>query len=231
MKNINEKSVFLSIVLFNIISLIVKVVIILSFNNSPIADSWDIFNGVNTLLFTSDKGTLYIGNYFAMYPQQLGMVSILSPLAFLFKWDINAYYYFQAFLIQLTIVLLTLCSFKLKGLKVSLVTTILLNLFIPNLFVPFLIYGDLYSYFFIALLYTLYLYTKNCESKYTKVLIVFVSLILISLAYLARISTVVFIIAFFIVYFINRDKFSTQSFSKNHIRCLFNIKNIVEKIS
>lgn len=203
-KNINEKSVFLSIVLFNIISLIVKVVIILSFNNSPIADSWDIFNGVNTLLFTSDKGTLYIGNYFAMYPQQLGMVSILSPLAFLFKWDINAYYYFQAFLIQLTIALLTLCSFKLKGLKVSLVTTILLNLFIPNLFVPFLIYGDLYSYFFIALLYTLYLYTKNCESKYTKVLIVFVSLILISLAYLARISTVVFIIAFFIVYFINR---------------------------
>lgn len=204
-KYINRKYIISSIILVNFIFLLIKVVIILSFNNSPIADSWDIFNGVNTLLFTSDKGPLYIGNYFAMYPQQLGMVSILSPLAILFKWDVNSYYYFQAFLIQLTIVLLTLCSFKIKGLKVSLITTILLNLFIPNLFVPFLIYGDLYSYFYITILYTLYLYTRSNESKLIKVLVILVSLILISFAYLARISTIVFIIAFFIVYFINKS--------------------------
>ena len=97
-KNIKQKVLLPTIIFINTISLIIKVTIIVSFNNSPIADSWDIFNGVNTLLFTSDKGLLYIGNYFAMYPQQLGMVSILSPIAFLFKWDVNAYYYFQAFL-------------------------------------------------------------------------------------------------------------------------------------
>ena len=204
-KNIKQKVLLPTIIFINTISLIIKVTIILSFNNSPIADSWDIFNGVNTLLFTSDKGLLYIGNYFAMYPQQLGMVSILSPIAFLFKWDVNAYYYFQAFLTQITIVLLTLCSFKLKGLKVALVTTILLNLFIPNFFVPFLIYGDLYSYFFIALLYTFFLYTKNNESNVIKGIVIFTSLILISLAYLARISTIVYIIAFFIVYFLNKS--------------------------
>lgn len=204
-KNIKQKVLLPTIIFINTISLIIKVAIIVSFNNSPIADSWDIFNGVNTLLFTSDKGPLYIGNYFAMYPQQLGMVSILSPIAFLFKWDVNAYYYFQAFLIQITIVLLTLCSFKLKGLKVALVTTILLNLFIPNFFVPFLIYGDLYSYFFIALLYTFFLYTKNNVSNVIKGIVILVSLILISLAYLARISTIVYIIAFFIVYFINKS--------------------------
>ena len=204
-KNIKQKVLLPTIIFINTISLIIKVTIILSFNNSPIADSWDIFNGVNTLLFTSDKGLLYIGNYFAMYPQQLGMVSILSPIAFLFKWDVNAYYYFQAFLTQITIVLLTLCSFKLKGLKVALVTTILLNLFIPNFFVPFLIYGDLYSYFFIALLYTFFLYTKNNESNVIKGIVIFTSLILVSLAYLARISTIVYIIAFFIVYFLNKS--------------------------
>ena len=204
-KNIKQKVLLPTIIFINTISLIIKVTIILSFNNSPIADSWDIFNGVNTLLFTSDKGLLYIGNYFAMYPQQLGMVSILSPIAFLFKWDVNAYYYFQAFLTQITILLLTLCSFKLKGLKVALVTTILLNLFIPNFFVPFLIYGDLYSYFFIALLYTFFLYTKNNESNVIKGIVIFTSLILISLAYLARISTIVYIIAFFIVYFLNKS--------------------------
>lgn len=204
-KNIKQKVLLPTIIFINTISIIIKVTIILSFNNSPIADSWDIFNGVNTLLFTSDKGLLYIGNYFAMYPQQLGMVSILSPIAFLFKWDVNAYYYFQAFLTQITIVLLTLCSFKLKGLKVALVTTILLNLFIPNFFVPFLIYGDLYSYFFIALLYTFFLYTKNNESNVIKGIVIFTSLILISLAYLARISTIVYIIAFFIVYFLNKS--------------------------
>ena len=204
-KNIKQKVLLPTIIFINTISLIIKVTIIVSFNNSPIADSWDIFNGVNTLLFTSDKGLLYIGNYFAMYPQQLGMVSILSPIAFLFKWDVNAYYYFQAFLTQITILLLTLCSFKLKGLKVALVTTILLNLFIPNFFVPFLIYGDLYSYFFIALLYTFFLYTKNNESNVIKGIVIFTSLILISLAYLARISTIVYIIAFFIVYFLNKS--------------------------
>jgi len=204
-KLIKQKHILSSIILINVLLLSFKFLIIFSFNNSPIADSWDIFNGVNTLLFTSDKGSLYIGNYFALYPQQLGMVSILSPIAYLFKWDINSYYYFQAVLVQLTIALLTLCSYKLKGLRISLVTTILLNLFIPNLFIAFLIYGDLYSYFFITILYTLYLYTRNNKSMVFNVIVVFVSLIFLSLAYLARISSIVYIIAFFIVYMLNRS--------------------------
>lgn len=201
-KKINEKYIISLIVILNITTLIIRLFIIGSFDNFPVADSWHVFNGTNVLFFTNDIRPLYVGNYFALYPQQLGIVTILYPLALFFRENILGYYYSQVVIIQLTIILLTLISYKLKGIKASFITSILLNLFIPNFFVAFLIYGDLYAYFFLVLAFTLYIYSKDHQSKYRYLYMSLIYLCLV-FAYLARLSTNVFIIAMIITFFLH----------------------------
>lgn len=198
----NKKHILIYIIALNIITLFIRLVIIASFDNFPVADSWHVFNGANVLFFTDDIRPLYIGNYFALYPQQLGIVTILYPLAFFFRENILGYYYTQVLIIQITVILLTLCSYKLKGLKVSFFTTLMLNLFVPNMFVPFLIYGDLYSFFFLVVAFTLYIFFKDLNLKW-KYLLLLSIYICLSFAYLARLSTNVFIIALVITLFLN----------------------------
>lgn len=197
-----SKYILAYIITLNLITLIIRLSIIASFDNFPVADSWHVFNGANVLFFTNDIRPLYIGNYFALYPQQLGIMTILYPLAFFFRENIIGYYYTQVFIIQFTVLLLTLCSYKLKGLKVSFFTALMLNLFVPNMFIPFLIYGDLYAYFFLSLAFTVYIYSRNTQSnwKYFYIALIY---IFSCFAYLARLSTNVFIIALVITFFLN----------------------------
>lgn len=193
LKLLDRKYIVPIIILINLVTFITRIIIIGGFNNFPVADSWHVFNGANVLFFTDDIRSLYIGNYFALYPQQLGIVTLLYPLALFFKENIIAYYQVQVVLIQVAILLLTLSSFKLKGLKAAFVTTLLLNLFIPNYFVAFLIYGDLYALFFLSVALTAFVYRDRLPFK--NVLLYCLLLISLSLAYLARLSTNVFVLA------------------------------------
>lgn len=192
-KNLNRKYIIPLIVLINLVTFILRILIINGFNNFPVADSWHVFNGANVLFFTEDIRPLYIGNYFALYPQQLGIVTLLYPLALLFKENINAYYQAQVILIQVAILLLTISSYKLKGLKAAFITTLFLNLFIPNYFVSFLIYGDLYAMLFLTIAFVVFAYRDVFSSK--PFLYYGLVLLCLSLAYLARLSTNVFVLA------------------------------------
>lgn len=192
------------IIIVNLLLLILKFYVVYSFNNYPTIDPYQIFRGVLTLQFTNDIRPLYIGNYFATFPQQLGIVSVLRPLSIFFKDNINLYYYFQALLSQLTVVIFTLTAYRLKGTKVAFFSTVLLNLFIPYLFIAFLFYGDLYAIFFISVAFLLLSYIKPEKSK-QRCIIMGIIYLLLSIAYLARLTTNVVILAMIFTLFIVRS--------------------------
>lgn len=197
-----DKNLLRLVIFVNILTLIFRFLIINGFNNTPIADSWSVFNGVNTLFFTNDIQPLYIGNYFSLYPQQLGIVTILYPLALFFRGNINLYYFTQVIMIQFIILLLTLSSYKLKGIKTAFVTTVLMNLFIPNYFISFLIYGDLYALLFLTIAFTLFVFYKN-NSNFLKVIFIIIGFLSLVFAYYARLSTNVFIIAIMLTMYLS----------------------------
>lgn len=197
-----DKNLLRLVIFVNILTLIFRFLIINGFNNTPIADSWSVFNGVNTLFFTNDIQPLYIGNYFSLYPQQLGIVTILYPLALFFRGNINLYYFTQVIMIQFIILLLTLSSNKLKGIKTAFVTTVLMNLFIPNYFISFLIYGDLYALLFLTIAFTLFVFYKN-NSNFLKVIFIIIGFLSLVFAYYARLSTNVFIIAIMLTMYLS----------------------------
>ena len=191
----HNKVLFSLIVIVNLVSLGLKIYIVYSFKNYPTIDPYQIYNGAMILHYTQDLKPLFISNYFAMFPQQLGLVTILTPFIAWFGESINNYYVTQAILSQLTLILFTLSSYKLKGMKSAFSTTLLLALFIPNLFISFLIYGDGYALFFIALFMTLFVYFGHLKSR-AQYSLYGVLYGLLSLAYLARLSSNVIIIAF-----------------------------------
>ncbi len=187
-----------SIILLNIFGLITKLFIVFAFENIPIADSWHVFNGANILFFTNDLGPLYVSGYFATYPQQLGIVSLLYPLVRLFRYDVQMIYVVQAVMMQLSIMFLTWSVYRLKTWKVAFLVSLMFTLFPPNSFVAFLVYGDLYALFFLSIAMMLYTYSLSKEGI-VKLILWILMLLMIIIAYFARVSTNVYFIALIIM--------------------------------
>ena len=198
-KKLNKVGIVIAIILINIVSLWLKYYVIKSFNNAPVADAWFIFDGTDVLHFTDNPAYLMKGMYFGMYPEQLGMTTLLWPIALMFRLDINAYYYSFAWMMQLSILMLTFGAYKIKNEISALWLSLIMNLFVPNLFVVFLIYGDLFSLFFISvafLYYALFIHSRKTQYEIVHFTIL---LMMLALAYLARVSTNVILIAIGIV--------------------------------
>lgn len=213
-KKLNKVGILIFIILINVVSIWLKYYVIKSFNNAPVADAWFIFDGTDVLHFTDNPAYLMKGMYFGMYPEQLGMTTLLWPIAAIVRLNINAYYYSFAWMMQISILMVTYGVYTIRNEQSALWLTLLMNLFIPNLFVVFLIYGDLFSLFFISLAflyYSLFLHSKN--TKYF-ILHITIILFLLALAFLARVSTNIVLIAIGLVALV---------WGRQHIRILVTI--------
>lgn len=201
---LSRKQIIFLIILINVLALLIKFYLVKSFNNLPVADAYYIFDGTDVLHFTDNPAYLEKGMYFGTYPEQLGMVSILYPLAALFRFNMNGYYLTFAVISQVTIMLLTYVSYRVSNIKSALWASLLFNIFLPNISVVFLIYGDLFSFFFLSLALAIHVHFNQKKLNYIAFLMIAV---LIAFAYLARLSTNIFIIATIItVILAYRDK-------------------------
>lgn len=195
---LSDKKVILSIVMIHLIAFIIRLAIVLSFDNAPVADSWNVLNGANTFLFTNDIQSLYIGNYFALYPFQLSLVLIYMPFAYFFQYAVKYYYITQVVLTQLTLIGMSIIAYKLSHNKASLWMTLVVNLFVPHYFISFFIYGNLYSLFGLVYAFLFSLYFKGNSNKLHRVFLGIIIGLFLGLAYLSRLSTSIIFIAILI---------------------------------
>lgn len=195
-RKLSNKQILLLLLLINLISFLVKILLIQSFDNAPVADTWFIFDGTDVLHYTDDPFYFSKGRYFATYPQQLGMTTLLLPITAIFRGQVDGYYYSFSIMMQLSILLLTYAAYRIKGLKAAFWTTVLMNIFLPNMFVIFLIYGEIFVVFYLSIATVLYFVSKSEELIQYRWLTWALFGLAVACAYLARLSTNVFILAF-----------------------------------
>lgn len=187
---ITKRGFVFLLILINLSALILRIVLINSFDILPTGDSWQIFSSIYDLVFNHSISPFLKGGYIGTYSNQLGFGIFLIPLIKIFGTDFNAYYFLNAFILQASILLLTFAFLKKENYKTSFWINIGLNLLIPNFFYQFIFYSDPLSLLLISV--SIYLIVKSKFTTYIE----FVALVLmLGLSIIIRAYAIVLIIA------------------------------------
>lgn len=191
---INSKRILWTIfILMNIIGLFSKLVYSTSFNNSLMADCWNVIDSANKLLI-QDPSITWSGSYLSTYQNQISLALLYSPLAMLFRYHSEHYYLVQAFFIQLSILFITLAIYRKSDLKKAIFVNFLLLMFLPNTWMVYFVYGDVPALFFLSISFLLYTFVNGKLNPSQITLYIFIYLFL-ALSYLLRTVVGIFIIA------------------------------------
>lgn len=206
LKTTRKIQVFI-IILIHTFALLVKLLIVYHLGNYPVADSYMVLESANAFAYNFNYIPDYLREYLSHIPRQLGLVTLWIPLVKLFQFNLTRFLMFQAILVQLSLIILSASLYQWKGIRTSFIGTILLNLFIPNSFLVLWVYGEPYTLFFLAL--ALFFYVQ-CQRKSIFEVFVYVSL---SLAYLARVTTNLWILSLILVLVLQRMDLSKKILS------------------
>lgn len=193
-KVLNKKTLIILIVLINFIGIILKLFLVFSIKNYPVHDSWHMMHSLNQIL-NNIYETFQPGGYLITHKHQLGLATVLLPVIKIFGYEANGIFIFQALLLQLTFIVFTFGIYIKRGVKSAFVSSALFSLFLPNTFSIFLFYGDIYSLFYLSMSLLVYLLINKVNRISIKLLFYTLIYIFLSLAYFARATSGVLILA------------------------------------
>lgn len=201
----SQKIQIFLIVLIHALAIIVKFIIVFHTGNYPVADSYLVLESANAFAYNFNYIPDYLRVYLSHIPRQLGLVTLWIPLVKLFQFNLTRFLVFQVILIQASLALIAISLYQWKGIRTALVGTILFNLFIPNSFLVLWVYGEPYTLFFLAL--ALLFYSQRKRHSWYEALM-YVSL---SLAYLARVTTNLWILSLILVVVLQKMDLSKKT--------------------
>lgn len=166
----------------------------------PLSDSNSLLLGV--LNFDANSYSMLLpGEYFDMYPFQLGIASYLRFISFFIGH--NRYFILRLInlfqLIGSYIFILKITDFLFSDKKVIILTTVLLFGFSPAIMYCTFIYGVIPGLFFVIIdIYFLLMFLKSHKSRHLILAIIFMSI-----AYLIKPNYLIFFIAQIVIMFMN----------------------------
>lgn len=190
----SKKISIILVITLNILMLIVRIVLVNSFDIAPAGDPNQVFQAVVNLS-NGKLGDFLKGGYITIYSHQLGFSVFLLPFVELFGYNFASYYLLNALLIQSANLLISLSFYKKDNPMTILWINVGLNLFLPNLFFQFILYSDPISWFLFAII--IYLFTK---SDFKSIQLLVFSFIFLFMAVAIKAFSVVLAIAFIILF-------------------------------
>jgi len=185
--------VIIVFIAINTISLIIRILVCKSFLTYPASDQWQLINALIGMANYNSADALNTGGYLNIYSNNALCYYLYYPFVKLIDTNYQLYYVLNAFLVQISFILLGLFVWKQKGEKASLLSSVVLNLFIPSYFMSFVVYGDIPSLVLISLGLFSFAFIKNSFLKYITLSL------FIGLSYIARATSIVWIVAVLIV--------------------------------